>query len=89
MSQYVKTFEERHPGANVRLEYLHPSRVRRASDQWRGGAGFAVVPTKWPDLNVITWREEGMVLAVHPSHRVRRAIERRGRRAGRRAVRRV
>ena len=29
MSRYVKTFEERHPGANVRLEYLHPSRVRR------------------------------------------------------------
>ena len=27
MSQYVKTFEERYPGANVRLEYLHPSRV--------------------------------------------------------------
>ena len=27
MSQYVKTFEERDSGANVRLEYLHPRRV--------------------------------------------------------------
>ena len=27
MSRYVKIFEQRHPQANVRLEYLHPSRV--------------------------------------------------------------
>src|SRR4051812_1050720 len=27
MSRYIKVFEARHPRANVRLEYLHPSRV--------------------------------------------------------------
>src|SRR5580658_4692479 len=25
MSRYVRTFEERHPAAEIRLEYLHPS----------------------------------------------------------------
>ena len=27
MSRYIKIFEQRHPQASVRLEYLHPSRV--------------------------------------------------------------
>ena len=31
--------------------------------------GLLSYPRKWPDLNVLTWREEPMVLAVHPSHR--------------------
>ena len=46
MSRYVKTFEERHPGANVRLEYLHPEPRDRARDQRRGRAGLAVVPAQ-------------------------------------------
>ena len=46
-------------------------------------------PRKWPELNVIAWREEAMVLAVHPSHRVRRPVERPRRRAGWRAVHRL
>jgi DNA-binding transcriptional LysR family regulator len=68
MSQYVKTFEERHPGANVRLEYLHPSRVIERVTNGEAELGLLSFPRKWPELNVITWREEGMVVAVHPSH---------------------
>jgi DNA-binding transcriptional LysR family regulator len=34
--------------------------------------GLLSFPRKWPELNVITWREEPMVLTVHPSHRFAR-----------------
>ncbi len=69
MSQYVKTFEELHPGANVRLEYLHPRRVLERVTAGEAELGLLSFPRKWPDLNVITWRKEAMVLTVHPSHR--------------------
>ena len=68
MSLYVKTFEERHPGANVRLEYLHPSRVIERVTNGDAELGLLSFPRKWPELNVITWREESMVVVIHPSH---------------------
>jgi DNA-binding transcriptional LysR family regulator len=72
MSQYVKSFEERHHGASVRLEYLHPSRVLERVTNGEAELGLLSFPRKWPDLNVVTWREEAMVLTVHPSHRFAR-----------------
>jgi DNA-binding transcriptional LysR family regulator len=69
MSQYIKTFEHRYPGANVRLEYLHPSRVIERVSSGEAELGMVSFPRKWPDLNVLPWREEAMVLTVDPSHR--------------------
>jgi len=69
MTQYVRTFGERYPGANVRLEYLHPTRVVESVSQGGAELGLISYPRKWPDLKVIAWREEEMVLAVHPGHR--------------------
>ncbi len=74
MSRYVKTFEERHPGASVRLEYLHPSRVIERVTSGEVELGLLSFPRKWPELNVITWREESMVVAVHPSHPFARGL---------------
>ncbi|MBV8606232.1 MAG: LysR family transcriptional regulator [Singulisphaera sp.] len=69
MSQYVKIFGEQYPGASVQLEYLHPTRVVESVFQGGVELGLISYPRKWPDLKVIPWREEEMVLAVHPSHR--------------------
>jgi DNA-binding transcriptional LysR family regulator len=69
MSRYIKTFEQRYSGANVRLEYLHPSRVIERVTSGEAELGMVSFPRKWPDLNVVPWREEPMVLTVHPSHR--------------------
>jgi DNA-binding transcriptional LysR family regulator len=69
MSRYIRIFEQRHPQANVRLEYLHPSRVLERVTAGEAELGLLSYPRKWPDLNVLTWREEPMVVTVHPGHR--------------------
>jgi DNA-binding transcriptional LysR family regulator len=68
MTQYIRTFNERYPGANVRLEYLHPTRVVESVAEGGAELGLISCPRKWPELKVIPWREEEMVLAVHPQH---------------------
>jgi DNA-binding transcriptional LysR family regulator len=69
MSQYVKQFEERYPEASVRLEYLHPTRVVERVAGGGADLGLISYPRKWSELTVIPWREETMVLVVHPLHR--------------------
>ena len=68
MTQYVRTFNDRYPGAHVRLEYLHPTRVVETVSEGAAELGLISCPRKWPELKVIPWREEEMVLAVHPDH---------------------
>lgn len=70
MSRYVQTFEQRYPGAEVRLEYQHPTRVVEGVAREEAELGLISFPRKWPELAAIPWREEEMVLAVHPSHRL-------------------
>lgn len=69
MSQYVQTFATLYPGADVRLEYLHPTRVIESVCEGVADLGLISYPRKWPELTVTPWREEEMILAVHPSHR--------------------
>ncbi|WP_165071564.1 LysR family transcriptional regulator [Paludisphaera rhizosphaerae] len=69
MSRYVKTFEERHPEASVRLEYLHPTQVVERVREGDVELGLISFPRKWSELVVIPWREEPMVLVTSPSHR--------------------
>jgi DNA-binding transcriptional LysR family regulator len=75
MNRFVHEFAERFPGANVRLEYLHPTRVVESVSDGGVELGLISFPRKWPELTVIPWRTEEMVLAVHPSHRLARRGE--------------
>lgn len=68
MSRYVQTFGDHYPGASVRLEFLHPTRVVESVCGDGAELGIVSYPRKWPELTVIPWRDEPMVLAVHPSH---------------------
>ncbi len=72
MSRFVRTFGALYPGATVRLEYLHPTRVVESVVGGGAELGLVSFPKRWPELTVIPWREEEMVLAVHPSHRFAR-----------------
>ena len=89
MSQYIKTFEEQLPGGQrtARVPASDPGGRARGG----GGADLGLIsyPRKWPELTVIPWREEVMVLAVHPSHRFAGAGDRGYPRARRRGVRRL
>jgi DNA-binding transcriptional LysR family regulator len=69
IQQFVHRFHEHYPGASVRVEYLHPTRVLECVTSGDAELGLISFPRKWPELTVIPWREEEMVLAVHPSHR--------------------
>lgn len=68
LSPYVERFRTLHPAAEVRLEYLHPSRV--VAELREGGADLGLIsfPRRSADLVVIPWQEEEMVLALHPRH---------------------
>lgn len=75
MSRYVEHFRATYPGADVRLEYLHPTRVVEAVQEGSAELGLVSFPKKWPDLAVVPWRDEEMVVAAHPGHRFARLAE--------------
>jgi DNA-binding transcriptional LysR family regulator len=68
MSRYTERFRELYPQAAVRLEYMHPTEIvdRVLNDEIE--LGLLSFPRKWPELKVIPWRDEEMVLAVPPAH---------------------
>ncbi|WP_435021201.1 LysR family transcriptional regulator [Tundrisphaera sp. TA3] len=70
MGRYVERFRAEYPEADVRVEYLHPTRVIESVMGDDAELGLISFPRKWPELTAIPWREEEMVLAVHPSHRL-------------------
>jgi|SRR5579864_5811237 len=69
MNRYASQFAELYPEANVKLEYLHPTRVVESVCNEGAELGLISFPRKWHDLTVIPWHDEEMVLAVHPKHR--------------------
>jgi DNA-binding transcriptional LysR family regulator len=69
MSRYVERFRGAYPEADVRLEYQHPTRVIESVIGGDAELGLVSFPRKWPELTAIPWREEEMVVAVHPTHR--------------------
>jgi DNA-binding transcriptional LysR family regulator len=68
LSAFVERFKLLYPRADVRLEYLHPARVLESVAGGLAELGLISFPRKWPDLTVIPWREEEMVVAVNPRH---------------------
>ncbi len=69
IQQFAQRFHELHPGAYVKLEYLHPTRVLESVTQGHAELGLISFMNKRNDLKVIPWREEEMVLAASPRHR--------------------
>src|SRR5258708_5060338 len=62
MSRYVSQFHTIYPAADCRVEYLHPTRVVESVQRASAELGLISYPRKWPDLTVIPWRDEPMVL---------------------------
>jgi DNA-binding transcriptional LysR family regulator len=72
MSQCVRRFNELRPQARVKLEYLHPSRVCEQVLNDEVELGILSFPQGRRDLTAIPWRDETMVVACHPQHRLAR-----------------
>ncbi len=68
MSEYVQEFMARHARANVRLEYLHPDRVREAVESDQADVGIISYPRSSRAVEAEAWREEPIVLACGPRH---------------------
>ncbi|MBN2507428.1 MAG: LysR family transcriptional regulator [Verrucomicrobia bacterium] len=75
MSRSVRRFTELRPGARVKLEYLHPSRVLERVLNDEVDLGILSFPRGRRGLKVVPWREEPMVMACHPHHRLAREPE--------------
>ncbi len=69
MSRYVERFRASYPGAGVRLEYLHPTRVIESVAHGHAELGLISFPRKLADLTVLPWREEEMTVVINPRHR--------------------
>jgi DNA-binding transcriptional LysR family regulator len=70
MGQYVLRYEAQQPHVQVRIDYVHPNQVyQRVLD---GTADFGLVsfPAKSRELTSLPWREEEMVVACSPAHRL-------------------
>lgn len=68
MTRYVQKFHALYPGAEIRLEYLHPTRVVESVTDGSAELGLISFPKKWPELTAIPWRDEEMIVAVPPHH---------------------
>ena len=70
MTQYVERFRADYRCVDIRIEYVHPTRVIESVLAGEDDLGLISFPRKWPELMVTPWRTEEMVLAVHPAHRL-------------------
>ena len=68
LTRDIAAFRERHPGADCRLECMHPKQVVEHVRDGRADLGIVSFPRKWPGLDVVGWRDEEMVVAAPPGH---------------------
>ena len=69
MNVLVQQFMERHPKANIRVNYQHPSSVLRLIDDDRADLGLVSFPTSTRSLEAVGWRKEPMVVVCAPNHK--------------------
>jgi DNA-binding transcriptional LysR family regulator len=70
MNQYVERFARHQPHADIHFEYLHPDKVYARVLNGSADLGLVSFPKGTRDLQSLPWREERMVLACPPQHRL-------------------
>ncbi len=68
MVEIEKTFALRQPEAQLEVEYLQPEKVYEAVLSDEADLGLISYPEARKDINVISWREEEMLVAASPLH---------------------
>ncbi len=70
LSGIRREFERRAPNAVLEMDYLRPEAIYEAVLAGRADLGIVSYPTANRDLAVIPWRQEEMVVAAAPQHRL-------------------
>jgi DNA-binding transcriptional LysR family regulator len=68
MSRLESEFANRHPNAQLQVEYLRPERVYESVLTDRADLGLVSYPEQTKEITVIPWRQEEMVVAMSPGH---------------------
>ncbi len=68
MVEIEKAFAQRQPEAQLEVEYLQPEKVYEAVLSDEADLGLISYPEARKDINVISWREEEMLVAASPLH---------------------
>jgi DNA-binding transcriptional LysR family regulator len=68
MAQLEREFSQRRPEARLSVEYLRPEKVYAAVLADEADLGLVSYPEASREINVISWRQEEMVLAASPYH---------------------
>src|SRR4051812_17336374 len=69
---HVKQFLREHPKVQIQVEYSRTDRVVEACLSGHIDLGIVAFPTRRPQLEVISLREEELVVVVSPEHRLAR-----------------
>lgn len=70
MGQRIEEFKAQQPHVQVHMEYLHPDRVYERVLEGAVDFGLVSFPRRLRELQTFPWREEEMVLACAPQHRL-------------------
>jgi len=70
MSRLEAELQEQLPHVKLEVDYLRPEKVYEAVAEDRVDIGLVSYPESTRDIAVIPWREEEMVVAMAPSHRL-------------------
>ena len=70
MGNLVLRFKAQHANARIQIEYLHPNEVYERVSAGTADFGLVSYPRRSRELLVLPWREEEMVLACSPHHRL-------------------
>ena len=70
MSHLEQEFSRRYPDARLEVEYLRPEKVYEAVATDRADLGLMSYAEPTKEVEVLPWRDEQMVLAASPYHRL-------------------
>jgi DNA-binding transcriptional LysR family regulator len=68
MNRFVQEFMQKHPKANVRIQFQHPDRVYEMVETDQVDLGLVSYPKGSRTIKAIDWRDEPMVFVSAPTH---------------------
>ncbi len=65
---YLKAYMAAYPGVNIHIEYARPNKIYDDAIAGRVDLGIVAYPAKHPQVNVIPFREDKLVVVCPPDH---------------------